>query len=138
MYICLIFTMRLLDRMYVIPHLCILIILCKLCLKQIEFASLGVEDFALYLPDNLIPSKRVLLLRYKNRFEALAQSLEMRGISVTSAYPLTWMKKKWNSDEERHARNVDGRWVGTVHSSIGIYNLLTYFIFPFLSELLRS
>ena len=80
-----------------------------------------MEDFALHLPDNLIPSKRVLLLRYKNRFEALAQSLAMRGISVTSAYPLTWMKKKWTADEERRAKDVDGTWVLCTAVSVSVY-----------------
>lgn len=68
-----------------------------------------MEDFALYLPSDLVPTKRVLLLRYRNRFEALAQSLEMNGISVASAYPVTWMKKKWNSQEEKDAQSVDGK-----------------------------
>ena len=72
-----------------------------------------MEDFALYLPPSLIPSKRVLLLRYKNRFEALAQSLEMTGISVTSAYPVTWMKKEWSPQEFRQAGDVAGMYVRT-------------------------
>ena len=61
---------------------------------QIEFSSEGVEDFALYLPDDIIRTKRVLLLRYKNRFDTLVQSLVMRGVNVTSAYPVTWMRKE--------------------------------------------
>jgi uroporphyrinogen-III synthase len=47
---------------------------------QVEYFSYGVEDFALYLPMDLVPSRRVLVLRYKNRFEALVQSLVMRGV----------------------------------------------------------
>ena len=70
-----------------------------------------MDDFALYLPLSLIPSKRVLLLRYKNRFEALAQSLEMKGVSVTSAYPVTWMKKEWDITQELQAKTVDGKYV---------------------------
>ena len=31
----------------------------------------------------------------------------MKGISVTSAYPVTWMKKEWNPQEERMAKEVD-------------------------------
>ena len=75
---------------------------------KIEFHSQGDEDFALYLPPALVPSKRVLLLRYRNRFESLAQSLQMKGMTVTSAYPVTWMRKEWSPQEERSARDVDG------------------------------
>lgn len=74
---------------------------------QVEYFSYGVEDFALYLPMEIVPSKRVLVLRYKNRFDTLVQSLVMRGVSVTSAYPITWMKKEWNAQEERMAKEVD-------------------------------
>jgi uroporphyrinogen-III synthase len=76
--------------------------------NKIEFHSQGDEDFALYLPPALVPSKRVLLLRYRNRFESLAQSLQMKGMTVTSAYPVTWMRKEWSPQEERSARDVDG------------------------------
>lgn len=75
---------------------------------QIEYFSYGVDDFSLYLPSNMVPSKRVLLLRYKNRFEPLVQSLVMRQIHVTSAYPVTWMRKDWSPQEERLAKEVDG------------------------------
>lgn len=68
-----------------------------------------MEDFSLYLPSNMVPSKRVLLLRYKNRFEPLVQSLVMRQIHVTSAYPVTWMRKDWSPQEERLAKEVDGK-----------------------------
>lgn len=74
---------------------------------QVEYYSEGVEDFALYLPDKIIPSKRVLLLRYKNRFDTLVQSLVMRGVNVTSAYPVTWTRKEWSPQEERMAKEVD-------------------------------
>jgi uroporphyrinogen-III synthase len=74
---------------------------------QVEFCSQGVEDFALYVPDKIIPSKRVLLLRYKNRFDTLVQSLVMRGVNVTSAYPVTWTRKEWSPQEERMAKEVD-------------------------------
>lgn len=74
---------------------------------QIEYSSNGVADFALHLPTNIIPSKRVLLLRYKNRYETLVQSLVMKGINVTSAYPVTWMRKDWSPQEERLAKEVD-------------------------------
>lgn len=47
---------------------------------KVEYFSYGVEDFALYLPMELVPSRRVLVLRYKNKFEALVQSLVMRGV----------------------------------------------------------
>ena len=55
---------------------------------KVEYFSYGVEDFALYLPPAMVPTRRVLLLRFKNRYEALAQSLVLRGINVTSAYPV--------------------------------------------------
>ncbi len=74
---------------------------------QIEYFSRGVEDFAVYLPDAIIPSRRVLLLRYKNRFDTLVQSLLLKGINVTSAYPVTWMRKDWSPQEERLAKEVD-------------------------------
>lgn len=74
---------------------------------QVEYFAHGVEDFALHLPAQLVPSHRVLVLRYKNRFDTLVQSLVMRGISVTSAYPITWTKKEWNPQEERMAKEVD-------------------------------
>ena len=84
---------------------------------KIEYHSEGVEDFALHLPSSLVPSKRVLLLRYKNRFEALAQSLHMRGVTVTSAYPVTWMRREWSAQEERAAREVDGKSVTSTSCS---------------------
>lgn len=74
---------------------------------QVEYFSYGVEDFALYLPPAMVPTRRVLLLRFKNRYEALAQSLVLRGINVTSAYPVTWMKKHWSPQEDRLAGEVD-------------------------------
>ena len=74
---------------------------------QIEYFSYGVEDFALHLPSGLIPSKRILLLRYKNRYDSLVQSLVLKGINVTSAYPVTWMRKEWSPQEERLAKEVD-------------------------------
>lgn len=52
---------------------------------QVEYFSYSVEDFALYLPLELVPTRRVLVLRYKNRFEALVQSLVMRGVSFRSS-----------------------------------------------------
>lgn len=75
---------------------------------QIEYFAYGVEDFALYLPSEIIPSRRVLVLRYKNRFDTLVKSLRMRDIQVTSAYPVTWMRKEWSPQEERIAKEVDG------------------------------
>lgn len=74
---------------------------------QIEYFSYGVEDFALYLPKELVPSRKVLVLRYKNRFDTLVQSLVMSGVNVTSAYPVTWLRKEWNPQEERIAKEVD-------------------------------
>jgi len=74
---------------------------------QVEYYSKGVEDFALYLPNEIIPSRRVLLLRYKNRFDTLVQSLVMKGVNVTSAYPVTWMRKEWSPQEERMAKEAD-------------------------------
>jgi len=74
---------------------------------QIEYFSYGVEDFALHLPAQLVPSKRVLLLRYKNRYDSLVQSLVLKGITVTSAYPVTWTRKEWSPQEERLAKEVD-------------------------------
>jgi uroporphyrinogen-III synthase len=83
---------------------------------QIEYHSTGVEDFALHLPDKVVPSKRVLLLRYRNRFDTLVQSLVLRGINVTSAYPVTWMKKEWSPQEERLAREVDVVYFHEIHA----------------------
>jgi len=74
---------------------------------QVEYFANGVEDFALYLPNDLIPTRRVLLLRFKNRFETLVQSLLMGGVNCTSAYPITWVRKEWNLQEERMAKEVD-------------------------------
>jgi len=74
---------------------------------QIEYHSEGVEDFALHLPQSLVPSKRVLLLRYKNRYTNLVQSLVMKGINVTSAYPVTWNRKEWTPQEEKLAKECD-------------------------------
>eukprot|EP00596_Hydrurales_sp_CCMP1899_P001142 CAMPEP_0119042832 /NCGR_PEP_ID=MMETSP1177-20130426/16186_1 /TAXON_ID=2985 /ORGANISM="Ochromonas sp, Strain CCMP1899" /LENGTH=288 /DNA_ID=CAMNT_0007009865 /DNA_START=303 /DNA_END=1169 /DNA_ORIENTATION=+ len=83
---------------------------------QIEYYSHGLEDFSLYLPDNLVPSKKVLLLRYKNRFDPLVQSLVMKGIHVTSAYPVTWMRKDWSPQEERLAKEVDVVYLHEAHA----------------------
>ena len=83
---------------------------------QIEYFSYGVEDFGLYLPERIVPSKRVLLLRYKNRFESLVQSLVMKGINVTSAYPVTWMRKDWSPQEERLAKEVDVVYLHEMHA----------------------
>ena len=33
----------------------------------------------------------------------------MLGVNVTSAYPVTWMKKHWSPAEDRLARDVDGK-----------------------------
>lgn len=76
--------------------------------SQVEYFAHGVEDFALHLPWNLVPSRRVLVLRFRNRFEALVQSLVMKGVNVTSAYPVSWLRREWNSHEERSAKEVDG------------------------------
>lgn len=76
---------------------------------QVLFYSKGIEDFALHLPDRLIPSKRVLLLRYRNRFETLVQSLVLRDISVTSAYPVTYSRKLWSQYDEKLVREIDGK-----------------------------
>jgi hypothetical protein len=59
----------------------------------------------------MVPTRRVLLLRFKNRYDALAQSLVMRGINVTSAYPVTWMKKHWSPQEDRLAKEIDGNYL---------------------------
>lgn len=75
--------------------------------SQVEYFAHGLEDFALHLPWNLVPSRRVLVLRFRNRFEALVQSLVMKGINVTSAYPVSWLRREWNSHEERSAKEVD-------------------------------
>ena len=83
---------------------------------QIEYFSYGVDDFALYLPEAITPSKRVLLLRYKNRFDTLVQSLLLRGVNVTSAYPVTWMRRDWTPQEERLAREVDVAYFHEVHA----------------------
>jgi len=76
---------------------------------KVEYYSRGVEDFALHLPPQLVPTQRVLLLRFRNRYETLVESLMMKGLNVTSAYPVTWAKKEWSPQEERMAREVDGR-----------------------------
>jgi hypothetical protein len=54
-------------------------------------------------------------LRYKNRFDPLVQSLVLRGINVTSAYPVTWMRKDWSPQEERLAKEVDGKYISGVY-----------------------
>lgn len=46
---------------------------------QVQYFSKGIEDFALYLPDQLVPTKRILVLRYRNKFEPLVQSLVLKG-----------------------------------------------------------
>eukprot|EP01035_Chromulina_nebulosa_P018475 gene18475-24187_t len=83
---------------------------------QVQYFSKSVEDFALHLPANLIPSRRVLLLRYRNRYETLVQSLTLRGINVTSAYPVTYMKKEWSPQEERLAREVEVVYFHEIHA----------------------
>ena len=35
----------------------------------------------------------------------------MKGVSVTSAYPVTWMKKEWDITQELQAKTVDGKYV---------------------------
>jgi hypothetical protein len=35
----------------------------------------------------------------------------MKGIHVTSAYPVTWMRKDWSPQEERLAKEVDGMFI---------------------------
>ena len=74
---------------------------------QIEYQSENVEDFALHIPNNLIPSKRVLLLRYKNRYTNLVQSLVLKGINVTSAYPIDCNRRDWSPQEERMAKECE-------------------------------
>ena len=69
---------------------------------QIEYHSDNVEDFALYLPEKMVPNKKVLVLRYKNRFETMVQSLVLKGIDCTSAYPVTYLRKDWSPQEERY------------------------------------
>jgi len=83
---------------------------------KVEYFSQGIEDFALHLPDSLIPSRRVLLLRFRNRYETLLETLMMRGINVTSAYPITWAKKEWSPQEERMAREVDVVYFHEIHA----------------------
>ena len=85
----------------------LLILTLSFTLLQVDYFSYGVEDFALYMPPSLTPSKRVLLLRFKNRFETLVQSLVLKGLNVTSAYPVTWTRKDWSPQEERLAKEVD-------------------------------
>jgi uroporphyrinogen-III synthase len=83
---------------------------------QIEYHSEGVEDFALHLPQSLVPSSRVLLLRYKNRYTNLVQSLVMKGINVTSAYPVTWNRKEWTPQEEKLAKECDVIYLHETHA----------------------
>jgi uroporphyrinogen-III synthase len=83
---------------------------------QVEYFSEGVEDFSLYLPDQMVPSKKVLVLRYKNRFGTLVDSLSLKGMNVTSAYPVTWMRKEWSPQEERLAKEVDVVYFHEVHA----------------------
>lgn len=92
---------ELLLHFIALPPLCVTL--------QVEYYSHGVDDFALYLPPNIVPSKRVLLLRFRNRFDTLLQSLTMRGLNVTSAYPVTWLRKEWNDADYRNARNSEGQ-----------------------------
>jgi hypothetical protein len=81
-----------------------------------EYFAYGVEDFALHLPDEVIPSRRVLVLRYKNRYDTLVQSLVMKNVNVSSAFPLTYAKKQWNPQEERIARDVDVVYFHEIHT----------------------
>lgn len=82
---------------------------------QVQYFSRSVEDFALHLPDKLIPTRRVLVLRYKNKYDTLVQSLVLRNINVTSAYPVTWAKKEWSPQEDRLAREVDVVYFHEIH-----------------------
>jgi uroporphyrinogen-III synthase len=82
---------------------------------QVQYFSRGIEDFALHLPDTLIPTRRVLVLRYKNKYDTLVQSLVLRNINVTSAYPVTWAKKEWSPQEDRLAREVDVVYFHEIH-----------------------
>lgn len=68
------------------------------------------------MPDRIVPSKRVLLLRFKNRHDTLVQSLVMKGLNVTSAYPLTWARKEWGPQEERMAKEVNVLYLHDVHA----------------------
>jgi len=54
-----------------------------------------------------VPTKRVLVLRFRDAHEPLVQTLVLKGVSCVSAYPLSWSKKTWNAQEERMAREVD-------------------------------
>lgn len=83
----------------------------------------------MYLPKEIIPSKRVLLLRFKNRFETLVQSLLMADVTCTSAYPITWVRKEWNSQEERMAKEVDGIY-------IYLFLIVNNFIYLFINDYL--
>lgn len=83
---------------------------------QVEYYATGVEDFALYLPGAMVPSKRVLLLRYKNRFDTLVQSLLLKGVHVTSAYPVTWLRRDWSPQEERLSKEVDVVYLHEIHA----------------------
>lgn len=74
-----------------------------------EYCSEGEEDFALYLPPAVVPTKRVLFLRYANRYQALASSLKMRDIAVTGKMPLSITKKDWTMQEDRFAQECDGK-----------------------------
>lgn len=94
---------------------------------KVEFFSHGVEDFVLHLPNELIPSKRVLLLRFRNRYETLVESLIIRGVNVTSAYPVTWSKKEWSPQEERLAREVDVVYFHEAHAVTEWANRLSKF-----------
>ena len=75
----------------------------------VQYSSRGIEDFSLFLPDELIPTKRVLVLRYKNKFDTLIESLTLRGIDATSAYPVTWGIKEWSPQEDRLARDIESK-----------------------------
>ncbi|KAJ1406336.1 hypothetical protein B484DRAFT_404163, partial [Ochromonadaceae sp. CCMP2298] len=74
---------------------------------QIDYFGNGVEDFALHIPDIVVPTKRVLVLRFRDNHEPLVQTLVLKGVSCVSAYSLSWSKKAWNTQEERMAKEVD-------------------------------
>jgi hypothetical protein len=48
----------------------------------------------------------------------------MKGMTVTSAYPVTWMRREWSPQEERSAKDVDGMNISVQHCR----SVTSYFI----------
>ncbi len=56
-----------------------------------------------------MPSKRALVLSYKNKFKELEEFLELKGVNCTSAHPLTTRRKDWRQSELLTTLDCDGK-----------------------------